>query len=203
MIQLRPLTATATGLVCLGLLVGCSNEEAAPQAPIAAGSDTTSTERPGEAGTASFGTRPSAEALPPAPPQSELSKTFTPDGASAFAAYFEHVMNHARETGDSTLLRRISTEDCTGCAAYADEIDAYREAGYVSTGTILEFHGTRILSWDPEAGETDMDVELSRPAHQLLRSDGTLIEDVPAAPELTGYLWLKWIEGRWAVREVE
>lgn len=213
-IPARPLAATAAGLVLAGLLAGCSQEGPAAPAP-AATAPSTPTATPGETHHEHDGAHtaeapretptptPTATRDLPRPELSDVGKTFTEDGASTFAAYFTRVMNHARATGDSSLLRSISTEDCGGCGTYADEVDMYRERGYTSTGTILQFQGTHILSWDPTSGETDMDIDLTRPAHQLLAADGSLIEDVPAQADLTGYLWLKWVDGHWAVREVE
>ncbi|MEW1957261.1 DUF6318 family protein [Kineococcus sp. NPDC059986] len=214
----RPLLATAAGLALAGLLTSCSQE--APSAPVpaataaAAAPTTTSGEAPHhEHGAGSHEEVPTPAATATSSPTStrdlprpelpDLGKTFTQDGASSFAVYFTRVMNHARSTGDSTLLRSLSTDDCSGCQTYADEVDMYREKGYVSTGTILQFEGTHVLSWDPASGETDMDIDLSRPAHQLLAADGSLIEDVPAESDLTGYLWLKWTDDHWVVREVE
>nr|WP_276612150.1 DUF6318 family protein [Kineococcus vitellinus] len=139
----------------------------------------------------------------PAPELDPLGRVPTEEGASYFAIYFVAVLNHARETGDPSLLRRISDPGCTGCTYYAEEIDEYRKRGYSSVGLELVFRGTDYDYWHPHSGELGLTVITNRSAHSVVDAAGTVIDEVPELLEGRTALDLKWLQNQWVVWEVE
>jgi hypothetical protein len=206
-IQLHRAVAPLAAFAAAGLLVGCSNEPAA--APVVS-SASAATAEPAVTPTASTpaatpAATPTSVATAdfPVPEQDDLSRTFTVDGASTFAAYFTRVLNYARATGDPTLLRSISDPRCSGCTFYAAEIDEYRTRGYASKDFLLQFTGTRVESWDPEGGRISLTVTMTRPAYNTTDREGNVIGSAPAESDAEGRMDLRWIEGHWVAWEVE
>ena len=215
MIPLRPAAVPVAALTALGLLTGCSGP--APSTPVAA---------PAPAGAAAGApAEPAPEAAPapppavqapaaatptplatrslPAPELDPLGRVRTEEGASYFAIHFVAVLNHARETGDPSLLRQISDPGCTGCAYYAEEVDEYRERGYSDVGLRLQFRGTDYDYWYPETGELGLTLITDRSAHSVVDATGAVIDEVPELLEGRTALDLKWLQDRWVVWEVE
>ncbi|MFD0483747.1 DUF6318 family protein [Kineococcus sp. GCM10028916] len=204
MIQLHRAAAPLVALAATGLLVGCSNETVA--APVAS---STTTATSGPVATPTPSATPVATPTPvatkdfPVPEQDDLSRTFTVDGAGTFAAYFTRVLNYSRATGDPTLLRSISDPNCGGCTFYAAEIDEYRSKGYSSDGFIVQFTGTRVDSWNPEAGEIGLTILITRPAFDTTDSRGNILGSEEG--ESNGEFWidLNWVDDHWVVWEVQ
>ncbi|WP_432522905.1 DUF6318 family protein [Kineococcus sp. SYSU DK006] len=215
MIPLRPAAVPVAALTALGLLTGCSGP--APSTPAPAPAAT------GAAAAAPAGPAPQAPPTPSAPVQTPAASTPTPlatrslpapeldplgrvrteEGASYFAVHFVAVLNHARETGDPSLLRQISDPGCTGCAYYAEEIDEYRKRGYSNVGLELVFRGTDYDYWHPQSGELGLTVITDRSAHSVVDAVGTVIDEVPELLDGRTALDLKWLQNRWVVWEVE
>ncbi|WP_432511929.1 DUF6318 family protein [Kineococcus sp. SYSU DK001] len=207
MIQLRPLTAAATGLVCLGLLAGCSNEEAAAPAASASATPTratvASTDAPVPPPTTSATPNPTTTRDLPAPELSGLATQFSREGASAFASYYIKVLNYSRNTGDVELLTSISDVDCAGCADDVDDVSTFLAEGLSHVGLETQFIGTHYLSWEEEIGEVQMDVYASRPPHTIVDRFGHTTDEVEGIGETPFFLWLKWVDGRWVVWEAQ
>ncbi|WP_380175147.1 DUF6318 family protein [Kineococcus sp. DHX-1] len=215
MIPARPLVATAVGLTLVGLLAGCSQEAPAAPAPAAAATSTaTSTsgethhEHDGAQATVTSelrgGSTPSSATPGIATPAlDERAKVQDETGASLFAAYFLRVLNHARATADSSTLRSISVESCTGCRFYADVIDEYREKGYTTPQFVLQFTGTSIDAWDPASDYAKLTVTVDRPAYSTFDRNGSMISSDEAAPNSEFWMEVAWQQGHWMALEVE
>lgn len=65
--------------------------------------------------------------IAPTPPASITEDT--PEAAEDFARYFVAVAEYAWNSGDTTELRAISTEDCEMCTSMADAVDHVERAG--------------------------------------------------------------------------
>ncbi|GAB3453510.1 hypothetical protein GCM10027519_06370 [Kineococcus endophyticus] len=137
------------------------------------------------------------------PTLDERAKVQDETGASLFAAYFLRVLNHARETADSSTLRSISVESCTGCRFYSDVIDEYREKGYTTPQFVLQFTGTSIDAWDPASDYAKLTVTVDRPAYNTFDRNGSMISSDEAAPDSEFWMEVVWQQGHWMALEVE
>lgn len=71
----------------------------------------------------------------PSPTISPPPSAATPQGAAAFARYWYDVLNKATATGDTKLLRQLSSPDCRSCSRLITSIDAiYAGGGHVRGG---------------------------------------------------------------------
>ncbi|MEZ0490712.1 DUF6318 family protein [Kineococcus sp. TBRC 1896] len=205
----RPLVATAAGTVLLGLLAACSHGQppvpapAAP-APTATVAVTPQPEHAAEAPEVSDSqTLPVTASQISTPAQDDRAKVQDETGASLFAAYFLQTLNYARATGDSSPLRSISVESCTGCEFYADVIDEYHERGYTTPQFVLQFTGTDIDAWDATAGYARLTVLVDRPAYNTLDRNGSIISSDGAAPDSKFWIEVTWRQEQWMALEVE
>jgi hypothetical protein len=70
---------------------------------------------------------PSPSISPPTPPP-EAEGT-SPKAAKAFARYYIQLVSHAIVSGDTSELRKVSSEDCVSCDAIAGNIEEIYAAG--------------------------------------------------------------------------
>lgn len=203
-IPLHRVAAPLVALLAVGALAGCSQEAAdAPVVGSAPAGAVTATPTTPAASLAGATPTPVTTRSLPLPEQTELSRTFTVDGASAFAAYFTQVLNYANGTGDPALLLSISDAGCSGCRYQADVIDEYRARGYSSTGFEIQFTGTRVDSWDAAKGEIGLTVSTTKTAFETTDLHGRVVGSAPSVPNGEFWLDLNWSDGRWIVWEVE
>ncbi|MBM9462826.1 hypothetical protein JL108_05145 [Aeromicrobium sp. YIM 150415] len=87
---------------------------------------------------------PSPEITAPAMP--ELAGDDSPAGAEAFARHYIEVLNYASSTGDTDLLRSLSSADCSGCQKYVDLYRStyddggyFRESKFVIDATTIDY----------------------------------------------------------------
>lgn len=128
------LTASAV-LVLAGVLTGCGPDDG--------GGDSTAS--PSNSGDAS----PTASATPkyvpasadgpaqnvPKPSMPALAEEESVEGAQAFLDYLSDARAYAQQTGDTSLARDVTAEECTSCIEHYDAIDEIYEAdGWASRG---------------------------------------------------------------------
>lgn len=81
--------------------------------------------------------KPTTSATPTktAPTMPAQAKENTPEGASAFVAYYIEISNYAASTGDVKELSRLSDARCDGCQKYVRLYrDTYAAGGYFKGG---------------------------------------------------------------------
>lgn len=128
------LTASAV-LVLAGILTGCGPDDG--------GGDSTAS--PSNSGDAS----PTASATPeyvpasadgpaqnvPEPTMPALAEEESVEGAQAFLDYLSDARAYAQQTGDTSLARDVTAEECTSCMNLYDTIDdLYEDGGWGSRG---------------------------------------------------------------------
>ena len=155
----RVLAATA---VVTAALVGCSGREQANETLPSASSSAAQT----------------TEALPPlGPPDLPMpdeARVETPEGASAFVAYYFSLMNRAQTQLSSTGLRELSS-DCNTCTVFADGIDEYTERGYRLNGGGIRFDGASAPVL--EDGKAQFSVALTQLRLEVVGADGSRVTD--------------------------
>ena len=133
-------TATAVALCLAGLAVsacstGAQSEEEAPSGTdVSASSGGESS--PDQSMSGGYAVGPDGKLLKPSTgpdpilPDTPASITEnTPDAAERFARYFVAVTEYAWNSGDTTRLREISTEDCELCNSMTTSIESGYENG--------------------------------------------------------------------------
>jgi hypothetical protein len=116
---MRRFVLACSALICFGMS-GCRAGQPEPIEPKAG-----ATHAPSPVPTSSL--------TPPALPK--LAKRADATGAANFVLYWVKVSNYAALTGDTDLLRTISTPDCEGCNRYIRLYEkTYADGGYFRGG---------------------------------------------------------------------
>ncbi|MFC7581000.1 DUF6318 family protein [Schaalia naturae] len=131
----RLLPVLAIGLAgCF--LAACSNQDSGNNPPSGAADPTGRSPTPELSMSGGYAVGPDGHLLKPSdgpepqPPASPISiGDNTPEAAEEFARYFIAVAEHAANTGDTELLKEISTEECELCAGRASIIDGRASNG--------------------------------------------------------------------------
>lgn len=195
---LRGLALPGVGAVLACVLVtGCgssADEPAAtpsPAASSASGSDTGSTgQAPAEASEL-----PGQDLPGPDLPEDALAQN--ENAARSFVSYYIDTLNYATTSGDTRLLKTLSTKTCGACSAFAGTLDEiYGKGGHVETP------GWAIGSIVPQA-----DTPPERPAFELSLkvAPQTVYQSKKAEPkeypggEQPAHFILTWQDGRWLV----
>lgn len=199
---LRGLVLPGVAAVLAGVLVtGCgssADEPAATSSPSASSSDAGP-----DAG--STGASAPASELPgqdlPGPDLPEDALTETENAARSFVSYYVETLNYATSSGDTRLLKTLSTPTCDACDAFAATLDEiYGKGGHV------ESQGWAIESIVPQA-----DTPPERPAFQLsLQVAPQTVyltkkaepKDYPGGSQPAHFI-LTWQDGRWLVDRLD
>ncbi|WP_144790690.1 DUF6318 family protein [Kocuria palustris] len=134
----------------LGLLLAGCNESGGPspdESPADPASAVATSESPGSESTGGDGESPGGEGeyVPasaegpaqnvPKPEKPALADEESYEGAQAFLDYLADARAYAWQTGDTTLIREITSDACESCLAEYDEIElVYDEGGWASSG---------------------------------------------------------------------
>ncbi|MCI1641711.1 MAG: DUF6318 family protein [Actinomyces sp.] len=133
----RLLPVLAIGLAgCF--LTACSNQDSGNDPPSGMADPTGRSPTPELSMSGGYVVGPDGHLLKPSdgpepqPPASPISiGDNTPEAAEEFARYFIAVTEYAWNTGDTALLRKISTEDCELCNGMATNVEErYRKGGW-------------------------------------------------------------------------
>jgi hypothetical protein len=121
------------GLAALAVAVtlvvaGCTDDSSPKPSPLPSATESSSSAAP----------TPSAPAMP------TVAKGVNSRSAEAFARHYVDLINYAMHSGDTAVIRELSTERCQTCEAIAGAIDrVYEKSGH------LEGDGWRVLSAAP------------------------------------------------------
>ncbi|WP_281281556.1 DUF6318 family protein [Sinomonas susongensis] len=120
--------------LCCSLLLICLLALTACGAPADAGRSSPASPAPTSAGVSAPPTTPDTQATPassrgparnvPLPVLPEAAKQNTREGFEAFTQYWFDAITYAFETGDTTLLRSLSSEGCKMCDSYLTSVMA-------------------------------------------------------------------------------
>jgi hypothetical protein len=201
---LRGLALPGVGAVLACVLVtGCgssADEPAATSSPSVSSSGSGS-----ESGSTGSSAPADASELPgqdlPGPdlPQDALAQT--ENAARSFVSYYIATLNDATSSGDTRLLKTLSTQTCNACSGFAATLDEiYGKGGHVET------QGWAIDSIVPQA-----DTPPERPAFQLSLkvAPQTVYQTKKAQPkdypggEQPAHFILTWQDGRWLVDRLD
>lgn len=141
----RALAVAATGLMAAATLGACSDGEQSSGAAVSSGAEPPASSSPEPSMSGGYVVGPDGKLLKPtdAPvpvlPEAPASITEnTPEAAEDFARYFVAVTEYAWNSGDTTRLKEISTEDCVLCSDAEDSISGNRLEGGWSSGLRYE-----------------------------------------------------------------
>lgn len=141
----RSLVLPATAMVAAVLLTACAPTDDGPDdASSSTASEAASSSSSSEAATdkspGSDGEYVEASADGPAqnvpkPEKPALADEESYEGAQAFLDYLADTRAYAWQTGDTSLIREITAEECESCTEEYDEIDGlYEGGGWASAG---------------------------------------------------------------------
>lgn len=148
-VTLRARTGFALLAAAAFLLSGCTGVEGAPSGDATSGgaAGTPTESAPQMSGDYVVGAdgkllKPTDGPVPIAPTPPASITEDTPEAAEEFARYFVAVAEYAWNSGDTTELRAISTEDCDLCQGLIEDIDAESDSGGWTNGLTYLVHET-------------------------------------------------------------
>lgn len=183
----RRLCAAAAGLALIGgLACGCGSTPAPSGDAATSGSPPRA--QPSMSGGYAVGpdgklVKPSDAPTPTLPATPTTLTQNTPAAAEDFARYFVAVTEYAWNTGDTTTLREISTDDCILCDGMAHNIETrYGSGGWNQN---LRYEITEVNSPLPYPGVPDKHVSILHVRTSVeARYDGYKLERVQPRDEL-------------------
>ena len=112
-----------------------SASEAASSSSAASASEASAEETPGADGEYVEASADGPAQNVPKPQKPALADEESYEGAQAFLDYLADARAYAYQTGDTTLIREITAEECGNCYGEYDDIDAiYEGGGWASAG---------------------------------------------------------------------
>jgi hypothetical protein len=124
----RTITALASGLMLLAVSA-CTEPGGEEPTPTARPTEVTSTSEPSDGGRDDATTTPDRPDVPPPDPDDYAGKDEqTGEGAEQALRYWFALAIWGHQTGDSSELRSLSTDDCPGCTEIASDIDDIAES---------------------------------------------------------------------------
>lgn len=198
----------------LGLLLAGCDESGGPspdESPADPASAVATSESPGSESTGGDGESPGGEGeyVPasadgpaqnvPKPEKPALADEESYEGAQAFLDYLADARAYAWQTGDTTLIREITSDACAECFEEYDEIDTlYDDGGWASSGR----DEIRIIDEDMPVnsyGFPSPRAEVGYEGMTTWTSDGQISERF-AAVEAEGnilHVHMDYVEGEW------
>lgn len=188
----------AVGL--MGCLVsGCSGQAdggGRPQGPVR-----TSPTAPTSAVTSTTRTAASATSATPPPVFSlpAAARAHTEEGAQAFASYYTVQMDEALHHADSSILRALSTNSCTGCRVGIDLANQLKAKGQHNSTTSFRIAGTRLSELTTDT-QSVVDVLVDDKGAVTVDQAGTQVHK-SAPAKFTLRQTLKWHGAGWLVAQ--
>ncbi|ACL38981.1 conserved hypothetical protein [Pseudarthrobacter chlorophenolicus A6] len=108
----------------------------------------------------------------PVPVLPEVAKTETKEGLEAFVRYWYQVLDYSYQTGDSTILQKISGPACVFCAGLGDGIaESWKDGRWISGGRVE----TPVITGTLEPGkEPYAVVQVIQAIIEIRNADGSL-----------------------------
>ena len=144
---------------------------------------------------------PSPSPSPSAPTMPAAAKGSGAKAAKAFARYWIESLNYAGNSGDTYVLRNISSRSCKACAAIANFVDrVYRNGGTIR-GDGWELMSLKVVS---SAGPRKKTVDALVTVHQqtVIARRGDKPNHYAGGRRLKT-LWLATHEGSWKVERLD
>lgn len=134
--------------------------------------------------------------------------TFTPTGtfnendALAFGQYYIQMINHARVTGDPSILDHYSLPGCNTCTVIARGTDKFRNEGLRYLHPEMTFETASMAYYSPEEQRAEVDVQVSGDLGQMVTLDGEVILDSEPREHITVPVQMEFTADGWKLYEV-
>lgn len=137
----------------------------------------------------------------PKPEKPALAGEDSYEGAQAFLDYLADARAYAWQTGDTSLIREITAEECESCTEEYDDIDeVYESGGWASSGqeTIKIIDSDMpVDSYGFPAPRTEVDYS----GLTIWDSDGSVAQEFDPISGDSGpiYVHMKYMDGSWVL----
>jgi len=112
----------------------------------------------------------------PVPVLPEAAKANTKEGVEAFARYWFQALSYAYETGDTTIVDRISGPNCVFCTGLKDTIKvAWADGKWIVGGTLQT--PSVSAKFVPGAESQQATIQVIHQPVSIHKSDGTLYQE--------------------------
>jgi hypothetical protein len=112
----------------------------------------------------------------PVPVLPEAAKTNSKEGVEAFARYWFQALSYAYETGDASIVDRISGPDCVFCTGLKDTINlAWADGKWIAGGTLQT--PSVSAKFVPGAESQQATVQVIHQPVTIHKPDGTLYQE--------------------------
>jgi len=141
----------------------------------------------------------SGEALAP-PEMPAEAREQTAEGAAAFATYWFDTVEYAYGSGDTEPFMAVSLDECSACNATEESISAVHSSGARWSG--LQMTVSSAVAPPPDERGTIVSLLLSETESNVVNSDGSVREAIPAAPDRPFDVFLRPGDEGWMVYDV-
>lgn len=181
-------------VLAVALLTGCTGEAApAPTAPVTSAAPSAS---PTPSTSPTAGDLPIEPITTPPPVPADLT---TPGqvGSKAAVEYFVALYGYTLNTGDTSLLRGISTPTCEYCNELASGVEAYSAQGGSIAGEAASINRMKLHERESSVNRHLWVVDVSLASRQETAQDGTRTET--RQRNETSALLAVWTSGSWKI----
>lgn len=128
--------------------------------------------------------------------------TFNENDALAFGQFYIQLINHARVTGDPSLLDRYSLPGCNTCTVIARGTDNFRNEGLRYLQPEMTFESASLAYYSAEEQRAEVDVQVSGDLGQMVRPDGAVIYEPEPREHIIVPVQMEFVDGGWKLFEV-
>lgn len=112
----------------------------------------------------------------PVPVLPEAAKANTKEGVEAFARYWFQALSYAYETGDASIVDRISGPNCVFCGALKEAVElAWTDGRWIVGGTLQTPSVT--TKFVPGAESQQATIQVIHQSVTIHKADGTLYQE--------------------------
>jgi predicted small secreted protein len=138
----------------------------------------------------------------PVPVLPEVAKTETKEGAIAFARYWFQVLSYSYETGELSLLDRLTPQTCGPCQKSAEAIRAWHSDGRWLVGGQISTPAVETAFSKDVAGQYKVSAQVHQVPLSYFRADGTVAHTDPQAADQGNLLIISYSSDSWRLDEV-
>lgn len=116
----------------------------------------------------------------------------------AFAKYYWNEGGEALESGDTSLLMTLASEDCSVCTAYVDSIDADAKKGLHANKNPTQIGSAKVTDETERMSDQVVTLEVTETKYLVVDENGEAVgQTTPVDYDIQ--IYVNWEDSRWTV----